>query len=271
MAGGPTSSTFLTSPTGRLCWTNDLHQVFLQAVETLGPTATPTAIQKQMNVEGLSRQQVSSHWQHFRKRGYPQQSTSASQSNNNNNSLEFKDKIANRNAASTCNPENSLPQYDTYPPPSGSSVINVTEQSSFWHSSPSSESWNSLSSSTDSSPSSCDAEQHNSPTFQVYSSTCSSSPSSSPYGYPQQQQQQQQHYNQLYTEPGFYSQDFSHSIEVSFIPESEELLKCSLEDTEMTFSDPQLRRSFVYSVCGSSWNYSQSTFCPVETSFYYQS
>ena len=271
MAGGPTSSPFLTSPSGRLCWTNDLHQVFLQAVDTLGPTATPTAIQKQMNIEGLSRQQVSSHWQHFRKRGYPQQSTNPFQSNTNNSS-KSKDKTANRKDSSSAgNPENALPQYDTYSPTSSSSFIDETQQSTYWHSSPPSESWNSLSSSTDSSPSSCYAEQHDSPTFQDYSG--SSSPSSFPYGYPQlqQQQQQQQNFNQLHTQPGFNSQDFSHSIEVSFIPESDESSKCSQEDTEMTFSDPQLRCSFVYSVCGSSWNYSQSTFCPVETSFYYQS
>ena len=55
------------SATGRIYWTTDLHSIFVQAIQKLGRDASPLTILKEMNVEGLSRQQVSSHWQKYRK------------------------------------------------------------------------------------------------------------------------------------------------------------------------------------------------------------
>ncbi|XP_074293919.1 two-component response regulator ORR23-like [Silene latifolia] len=47
----------------RLVWTTELHQKFLEAVNELGglKKANPTKIQKQMNIEGLTRENVASH------------------------------------------------------------------------------------------------------------------------------------------------------------------------------------------------------------------
>jgi SHAQKYF class myb-like DNA-binding protein len=51
-----------------IIWTEALHHKFLQAVETLGDDATPTSILKEMNVPGLSRENIASHLQKYRKK-----------------------------------------------------------------------------------------------------------------------------------------------------------------------------------------------------------
>ena len=54
----------------RLIWTDTLHQRFLEAVERCGGIdhALPKAIMKDMKVEGLTRENVSSHLQKYRLR-----------------------------------------------------------------------------------------------------------------------------------------------------------------------------------------------------------
>ena len=57
----------LHSASGRVYWTHDMHSLFLQAVSKLGCKASPATIKEEMNIEGLSRRQVGSHWQKFKK------------------------------------------------------------------------------------------------------------------------------------------------------------------------------------------------------------
>ena len=54
----------------RLIWTDTLHQRFLEAVERCGGIehALPKAIMKDMKVDGLTRENVSSHLQKYRLR-----------------------------------------------------------------------------------------------------------------------------------------------------------------------------------------------------------
>jgi SHAQKYF class myb-like DNA-binding protein len=49
-------------------WTDELHTRFLQAVDTLGNNATPSKILKEMEVTGLTRENVASHLQKYRKK-----------------------------------------------------------------------------------------------------------------------------------------------------------------------------------------------------------
>jgi SHAQKYF class myb-like DNA-binding protein len=49
-------------------WTLDLQYSFLQALDKLGTSATPAKILQQMNVPGLTRENVASHLQKYRKR-----------------------------------------------------------------------------------------------------------------------------------------------------------------------------------------------------------
>jgi len=51
----------------RLIWTDELHKSFLRAVEELGMEAAPKAIMTEMNVKGITRENVASHLQKFRK------------------------------------------------------------------------------------------------------------------------------------------------------------------------------------------------------------
>jgi SHAQKYF class myb-like DNA-binding protein len=57
----------MTSRTGRVFWTMEMHEAFLSAVHRLGANATPAGILREMQVPGLSRKQVGSHWQRYRK------------------------------------------------------------------------------------------------------------------------------------------------------------------------------------------------------------
>eukprot|EP01095_Lingulamoeba_sp_RSL-Kostka_P009030 TRINITY_DN307_c0_g1_i1.p1 TRINITY_DN307_c0_g1~~TRINITY_DN307_c0_g1_i1.p1 ORF type:complete len:235 (-),score=55.07 TRINITY_DN307_c0_g1_i1:206-910(-) len=50
----------------RLHWSRELHQRFLYALSELGNDAVPTQIKKIMNVEGLTRDHISSHLQKYR-------------------------------------------------------------------------------------------------------------------------------------------------------------------------------------------------------------
>jgi len=50
----------------RLVWTQQLHQLFLNALEKLAESAVPKKILQEMNVEGLSRENVASHLQKYR-------------------------------------------------------------------------------------------------------------------------------------------------------------------------------------------------------------
>ncbi|GLT36063.1 hypothetical protein SLA2020_104680 [Shorea laevis] len=50
----------------RVIWTKELHNIFVAAVQALGDNAKPKEIQRIMNVEGISRQSVSSHLQKYR-------------------------------------------------------------------------------------------------------------------------------------------------------------------------------------------------------------
>lgn len=50
----------------RLKWSKDLHTSFLNAVAKLGVKAVPSAILNEMNVIGLTRENVASHLQKFR-------------------------------------------------------------------------------------------------------------------------------------------------------------------------------------------------------------
>ena len=54
----------------RLVWTDTLHQRFLEAVDRCGgiEQALPKAIMKDMKVDGLTRENVSSHLQKYRLR-----------------------------------------------------------------------------------------------------------------------------------------------------------------------------------------------------------
>lgn len=53
---------------GRFCWTKELHNKFEEAVQILGPNATPSTIQNLMKVKEVSRKQISSHLQRYRKK-----------------------------------------------------------------------------------------------------------------------------------------------------------------------------------------------------------
>lgn len=53
---------------GRLVWTEQLHNKFLSAVSDLGILATPKLVALRMNIEGVTRERVSSHWQKFSQR-----------------------------------------------------------------------------------------------------------------------------------------------------------------------------------------------------------
>lgn len=50
----------------RVVWTEELKERFVDAVELLGCEAVPTAILREMNVDGLTRQNVASHLQKYR-------------------------------------------------------------------------------------------------------------------------------------------------------------------------------------------------------------
>jgi SHAQKYF class myb-like DNA-binding protein len=54
----------------RLVWTKELHTLFLAAIERCGGIhkASPKAIMKDMNVDGLTRENVASHLQKYRMR-----------------------------------------------------------------------------------------------------------------------------------------------------------------------------------------------------------
>lgn len=58
----------LRTPQQRLVWTKELHRLFLQALNELGEGATPKSILQWMGVEGLTRENVSSHLQKYRQR-----------------------------------------------------------------------------------------------------------------------------------------------------------------------------------------------------------
>lgn len=51
-----------------IIWTEPLHEKFLDALSILGSDATPARILKEMNIPGLTRENVSSHLQKFRKK-----------------------------------------------------------------------------------------------------------------------------------------------------------------------------------------------------------
>ena len=50
----------------RIVWTPELEQKFLDVVKTLGPDATPAKILKGMDVRGITRLQVASHFQKYK-------------------------------------------------------------------------------------------------------------------------------------------------------------------------------------------------------------
>jgi len=54
------------TPRKRLIWTSELHNMFVETVNRLGAKAVPTTILHEMNVEGLSRENVASHLQKYR-------------------------------------------------------------------------------------------------------------------------------------------------------------------------------------------------------------
>eukprot|EP01102_Stenamoeba_stenopodia_P014411 TRINITY_DN477_c0_g1_i1.p1 TRINITY_DN477_c0_g1~~TRINITY_DN477_c0_g1_i1.p1 ORF type:complete len:512 (+),score=134.34 TRINITY_DN477_c0_g1_i1:301-1836(+) len=54
------------TPRKRLIWTSELHNMFVETVNRLGVKAVPTTILHEMNVEGLSRENVASHLQKYR-------------------------------------------------------------------------------------------------------------------------------------------------------------------------------------------------------------
>jgi SHAQKYF class myb-like DNA-binding protein len=47
----------------RLIWTDSLHNSFVKAIEKLGMNAVPKKILKEMNVEGITRENIASHLQ----------------------------------------------------------------------------------------------------------------------------------------------------------------------------------------------------------------
>ena len=51
----------------RIVWNNEMHERFLHALCILGDDASPSKILRKMNVRGLTRLQVSSHYQKHRK------------------------------------------------------------------------------------------------------------------------------------------------------------------------------------------------------------
>ena len=51
----------------RIIWSNEMHSRFLQVLMVLGEDASPSKILRRMNVRGLTRLQVSSHYQKHRK------------------------------------------------------------------------------------------------------------------------------------------------------------------------------------------------------------
>jgi SHAQKYF class myb-like DNA-binding protein len=57
----------LKSSSGRVYWTKELHNIFLNAVTKLGPNASPATILREMKIKGLNRKQVGSHWQKFKR------------------------------------------------------------------------------------------------------------------------------------------------------------------------------------------------------------
>ena len=52
----------------RLEWTEELHRLFVASINALGPTATPVTILEEMKVEGVTRENVASHLQKYRKK-----------------------------------------------------------------------------------------------------------------------------------------------------------------------------------------------------------
>lgn len=50
----------------RFIWSSQLHSMFLRAIEKLGPEAVPKKIMQEMNIEGLTRENVASHLQKWR-------------------------------------------------------------------------------------------------------------------------------------------------------------------------------------------------------------
>jgi SHAQKYF class myb-like DNA-binding protein len=54
------------TPRKRLIWTQELHTMFIDIVNRLGNKAVPTTILQEMNVEGLTRENIASHLQKYR-------------------------------------------------------------------------------------------------------------------------------------------------------------------------------------------------------------
>lgn len=54
------------TPRKRLIWTQELHNMFIDTVNRLGTKAVPTTILQEMNVEGLTRENIASHLQKYR-------------------------------------------------------------------------------------------------------------------------------------------------------------------------------------------------------------
>src|SRR3990167_3946865 len=72
-----TSDTPLKAPlkNNRIVWNIELHKRFLRAVEVLGLNASPTSIVYSMNVTGLNRHHVASHFQRYKKQLEKQSTT----------------------------------------------------------------------------------------------------------------------------------------------------------------------------------------------------
>ena|SRR3990167_45487 len=56
-----------TKRLNRAIWTNEMHCRFVEVVRHLGPDATPAKILHHVNIIGLTRLQVASHYQNYRK------------------------------------------------------------------------------------------------------------------------------------------------------------------------------------------------------------
>lgn len=54
------------TPRKRLIWTQELHTMFIETVNRLGNKAVPTTILQEMNVQGLTRENIASHLQKYR-------------------------------------------------------------------------------------------------------------------------------------------------------------------------------------------------------------
>jgi len=68
-----------------LIWTKALHKLFLEALSQLKKPVMPKSILKYMNIEGLTRENISSHLQKFRLRQLRQDKKKAKKNSNNNN------------------------------------------------------------------------------------------------------------------------------------------------------------------------------------------